>query len=251
MNELNRSLIVLVSGLVIVLMSVVIFLTWSANTEVIDAIFDVAEYLEDNNDDVGRLIVTLVAMIIAVAALLVIILELAPEDEVKELKVRQAGATTIVPAQALRDRLEEALLGVPEITAARVKVNTRDEGVTAELDVTITPEANIAHVTQEATRVVIDTVQEDLGLPVRGTPLVRVAFGGEKPAPVASSVSQAPQEPRYPANPEPPLEPGAPEHSQFQRPAAPPESPYSPAEGAGPAQPPPGEGEQPDDRPQP
>ena len=45
-----------------------------------------------------------------VFALLVIIIEFAPDDEPRELRVEQAGATTIIPADALRMRLEEALL---------------------------------------------------------------------------------------------------------------------------------------------
>lgn len=258
MYELNRSLIVLFCGVLIMLAAVVIFLTWSANTEVIDGLFDAVGYLEDHNDDPGRLIVTLGAMIIAVAALLVIILELAPEDEIRELKVRQAGATTIVPAQALRDRLEEALVALPDVTAARVKVNTRDEGIAASLDITVTPTANVAHVTQESARVVIDTIQEDLGLPLRGTPVVRVAFGGEKPAPVASSVSQPPQpaEPSPPPQtPEPPQadapqQPPEPQdYTQFQRPAERSQSPYAPPETQREEQSPPEGGDQ-EDRPQ-
>lgn len=224
MNETNRSIIVLFCGIVIMLMAVVIFLTWSANTDVVDRLFDAVEYLEDHNDDAGRLIVTLGALILAIGALLVIVLELAPEDEQKELKVQQAGATTIVPAQALRERLEEALVTLPDITAARARVRTREEGIAAALDVTVTPSANVAHVTQEATRVVVGTIQEDLGLPLKGTPVVRVAFGGPKEMPVASSVSQPPQQPPVDAP-----QPSQPEYTQFQRPA-PPSSPYTPAE---------------------
>lgn len=234
MNETNRSVIVLFCGVLIMLMAVAIFLTWSANTDVIDAVFDVAEYMEDHNDDPGRLIVTLAALIIGVGALLVIVLELAPEDEQKELRVQQAGATTIVPAQALRERLEEALVGLPEISQARVRVRTKDQGIVAALDVTVTPTANVAHVTQESTRVVIDTIQEDLGLPVSGTPIVRVAFGGPKPEPVASSLSQPPQQPPQEAQTgEPPVSP-PPDYTQFQRQPPPSMPPYTPAAGTPP-----------------
>ncbi|MFQ5472842.1 MAG: hypothetical protein ACE5FA_08165, partial [Dehalococcoidia bacterium] len=195
MNETNRSIIVLFAGLGIMLMAIVIFLTWSANTEVIDALFDTVEYLQDRNDDAGRLIVTLGALILAVLATLVIILELAPEDEEKELKVRQAGATTIVPAQALRDRLEEALTALPDVTAAKARVSSKDDGVAATLDVTITPTANIGNVTQESTRVVVDAIQQDLGLPVKGVPTVRVSIGGPKVQPAAPSATQPPPPP--------------------------------------------------------
>lgn len=255
MNETNRSLIVLFCGLVIMLMAVVIFLTWSANTDVIDALFDAVEYLEDNNDDPGRLIVTLVALILAVCALLVIILELAPEDEQKELKVQQAGATTIVPAQALRERLEEALLALPDITQARARVRTKDEGITASLDIVLTPTANVAHVTQEATRVVVDTIQEDLGLPVKGAPVVRVGFGGPKAEPVASSVHRPPEPtaPEPPSEAPPPVSPPS-DYSRFQRPNPPSAPPYTPASDPGQQEEPPAqperspEHEEPDER---
>lgn len=218
MNETNRSLIVLFCGILVMLAAVLIFLTWSANDDVINALYDTVDYFRDHNDDPGRLIVTLGALIVAVLALLVIILELAPEDEEKELKVQQAGATTIVPAAALRERLEEALVALPEITAARSRVKTKDQGIAVTLDVTVTPTANIAHVTQECGRVAVDTIQEDLGLPVKGTPVVRVSFGGAKPEPVASSMTQAQPEPEPPSQ-SPPTPPT--DYTRFQRPETP------------------------------
>jgi hypothetical protein len=180
MNETNRLIITLLAAAVIVLMAVLIFLAWAAPDDVIDSAGDFAEFLEDNNTNAGKLIVTLAALATAVLALLVIIVELAPEDEPKDLRVEQAGATTIVPADALRMRLEEALLSLPEVTAARSRVSSHSKGIAVALELTLTPEANVAHVTQEAARVVVDTVQTDLGLPVAGVPTVKVAFGGSK-----------------------------------------------------------------------
>jgi hypothetical protein len=185
MNETNRLIITLLAAAVIVLMAVVIFLAWAAPDDVVDSAADVAEFLDDNNTNAGKLIVTLAALATAVLALLVIIVELAPEDDPKDLRVEQAGATTIVPADALRMRLEEALLNLPEVTSARSRVTSHSRGIAASLDLTVTPEANVANVTQEAARVVVDTVQTDLGLPVAGMPTVKVAFGGSKARAVA------------------------------------------------------------------
>jgi hypothetical protein len=197
-NDANRILIILAAAVWIVLMAALIFVTWSASDRAIDGLRDAVQFLDDNNDNIGRLIVTLAALVTVVLALLLIIVDLAPEEDERELRVEQAGATTIVPAAALRQRLEEALAALPEVTAARARVNTRDRGITAALDVTVTPEANVAQVTQEATRVVVDTVQTDLGLPVSGVPTVRVAFGGPRPKPAASSMTQQPR-PEEPA----------------------------------------------------
>ena len=201
MNNTNRVIIVLVAAAWIVLMAVIVFLTWTSDADVVDRLGDFVEYLDAHRTDSGRLIVTLAALATAILALLVIIVEFAPEDEVKELRIEQAGATTIVPADALRMRLEEALAALPEVQAARSRVKTKEKGIFAELDLTLDPSANAANVTQEAIRVVVDTIQTDLGLPVAGVPVVRIAFGAPRPQAVPPSIAQRPSV--MPENPPP------------------------------------------------
>ena len=190
-NDGNRMLIVIVAAAMIVVMALLIFVTWSADTDAINSLGDLVEFLNDHNDNAGKLIITLAALIVVILSLLIVVVELAPEDEEKELRVKQEGATTIVPAAALRARIEEALVALPEVSAAKAKVNTRDNGIATSLDLTLTPGANIAEVTQESVRVVTGTVQSDLGLPLAGVPAVRVKFGGPKQPTAASSIAQA------------------------------------------------------------
>lgn len=225
MNETNRTAIVLAAAVWIILMAVVIFLTWSADDKVIDKLADFAEYLQANvqGDTAGRLIVTLGALAMVTLGLLVIVIELAPEDEERELRVEQAGSTTIVPAQALRMRLEEGLMALPDVTAAKARVFTREKGIASNLDITIAQGANIASVTQESSRIVVDTIQTELGLPVSGLPTVRIGFGGAKLQPVASSVVQSPV---------PAMEPAAMMGSAASEPAV-----MDPLEGTDPAEP--------------
>ena len=192
MNEANRTAIVLLAAAWIVLMVVVIFLAWAAPGDAIDALNDVVQELDQNNDTAGKLVVTLGALALAVFGILVIILELAPEDEERELKVQQAGSTTIVPAQALRQRVEEAIGALPEVTTVKARVWTQDNGIATNLDLGLVQRANVANVTQEASRLVVDIVQTELGLPVAGLPQVRIAFGGEKPHPVETAVVNEP-----------------------------------------------------------
>ncbi|HEY5639323.1 MAG TPA: hypothetical protein VIW01_04675 [Dehalococcoidia bacterium] len=223
MNELNRYLVVLLAATCVVAMAVVTFLTWAAPTESIDALADVVEFLDDNDGTAGKIVVTLGALALAVLSVLWIVIELAPEDEVKELRIEQAGATTIIPADALRLRLEESLLGLSGVTAARSKVWPRDKGVAVAIDLTVVQAANVGDVTQRAVRAVVDTLHEDLGLPVSGTPDVRIAFGGSRsgergaatiatPPPVAEQPHPEPEMPPPPAM-EPPAEPPAQEHA--------------------------------------
>jgi hypothetical protein len=203
MNETNRTAIVILAGIWIILMAVVIFLTWAADLESIGRLEDAVQFMDDHRDNGSKLILTLSALVLVVVSMLVIILELAPEEESRELKVEQAGSTMIVPADALRQRLEDALTGQPRITEAAVKVFSRDKGIATSLDLTVTPDSNVAAVVQEATRVVEDVLQTDLGLPAVGTPAVRIAFGGAKLEPVASSAFQPPAPPTTPEPPEP------------------------------------------------
>jgi hypothetical protein len=202
MNESNRTAIVLLAALWIVLMAVVIFAAWAADVETVERLDDFVRYLDDHRDNVSRLILTLAALVLIVLSLLVIIVQLTPEEQAREIRVEQAGATTIVPAEPLRLRLEEALTAMVQITAAKVSVFSKDKGIGMKLDLTVTPGTNIAAVTQEASRVVMETLQADLGLPVSAPPTVRIAFGPPKVEPVASSVTQPPA-----PQPPPPTEP--------------------------------------------
>jgi hypothetical protein len=186
-------------------MVVLIFLAWTAHGRTIDELRDFTDYLNNHNDTPGKLIITLAALLGAVVGLLVIVMEVAPEDEDRELRIEQAGATMIVPADALRGRLVEALTALPEVTAARARVSTRDKGIQAAVDIMVGRRSNIAAVTQEAGRVVIDTIQTDLGLPVAGAPTVRITFeDSDRPHPLATSAVLPPHaEPAVSA--EPPL----------------------------------------------
>ena len=229
MNETNRTAIVLLAAIWIALMAIVVFVTWAADTETVERLGDFVQYLDDHRDNASRLILTLGALVLVVLALLVIVVEIAPEEETREIKVEQAGATTIVPAEPLRLRLEEALTALPAITAAKAQVFSHDKGIGMNLDLTVTPSTNVAVVTQEASRVVVETLQADLGLPVSAPPTVRIAFGAEPVGePVASSVTQPPI-----PEPPPPLEPSPPPPPPGE-PATPPAEPPATPEAAGP-----------------
>ena len=215
MNETNRTAIVILAALWIVVMAVVIFAAWAADVETVERLQDFVAYLDDHRDNASRLILSLGALVLIVLSLLVIIVELAPEEEERVIKVEQAGATTIVPAEPLRLRLEETLTAMTQITAARARVFSQDKGIGMKLDLTVTADTNISAVTQEATRVVMETLQSDLGLPVSSPPVVRIAFG---PAPAAEPAPAGPQPPMVPPASPPPSASERP----FPWPAAPP-----------------------------
>jgi hypothetical protein len=181
MDTTNRLFIVMCAAAWIVAMGVIIFLTWAAPDRTIDRIGDFAEFLGNNNTDAGKLVITLAALAAAIVGLLIIVIEVAPDEDPKELRIEQAGATMVVPADALRMRLEEALLTeLPDVTAARSRVWTRDRGVAIELNLTVAPGSNVSSATSQAVNVAINAIQTDLGLPVSGVPKVKIGFGGSR-----------------------------------------------------------------------
>jgi hypothetical protein len=201
MDTTNRLFIVLCASAWIVAMAVIIFLTWAAPDRTIDRLGDFVEFLGNNDTDAGKLVVTLAAIAAGILGLLIIVVEVAPDEDPKELRIEQAGATMIVPADALRLRLEEALLNeIPDVTAARSRVWTRDRGVAIDLNLTVAPGGNVAHVTQNAVNVVVDAIQTDLGLPISSVPRVKIAFGGSRVVRPAATVPE----------PTPVVEPSAP-----------------------------------------
>ena len=186
MSEINRMAIVVLAALVIIVMAVVTFIAWAAPDETIDRLGDFVQYLTAHNDDASKLILTLGALTLVILAILVIVLELAPQAQAEELSVEQAGATTIVSAEGLRQRLEEVLLALPAVTAARVNVVTRNKGIAAALELTVQPQTNVGVASQEAMQAVTQTVQEEMGLPLAEAPRLRITFGA---APAAGEVA--------------------------------------------------------------
>jgi hypothetical protein len=112
-----------------------------------------------------------------VLAVLVIVIEMAPEEEPTELRLERAGATTVVAAAGLCQRLEEVLLMLPTVTDVKVSVAARKKGVAATLNLTLLPGTNVAQAGEDATRAVTRTLEEEMGLPVAGTPRLRIIFG--------------------------------------------------------------------------
>lgn len=221
MNEINRSALIGLAALVIILMGVVIFVAWAADTEAIGRLQDFVQFLDDHTDNASKLILSLGALVLIVLALLVIIAEVAPESEGGEIRIQREGATTIVPAQALQERLERAFLAQPYISAARAEVASRGQGILATVHLTVSADTNAAFATKEAARVVGETLADQLGLPVAGPPIVHLSYAplsAAGPPPAEGAAPEAAGEPPAQAAPEARPPAGGEERRQEQGP---------------------------------
>ncbi len=202
MDGVNRAAIITLAALVIIAAAVVSFVAWAAGDEAIERLQDFVQYLNEHNDNPGRLILTLGALTLVVLAVLVIVVELVPVQEAGHLRVEQAGATTIVAGPALRQRLEEVLLALPAVTGAKVDVGSRNKGLVAAVQLTVTPQTNVAEVSQEAMAALARTLQQEMGLPLAEAPRLRITFGAPKEGAAAPPVTREQEPEGSGANPE-------------------------------------------------
>ena len=160
MNDINRVGVVLLASTVVILATVVILLAWTEYSGSVNMLGDLANYLSAHSANPAKLIITLSALTIAVVAILVIVIELSPSQGEKELIVKQGDTTTAIPDGTIRPRLETALLTLPAVTKANVNLSPQQNGITATLELTVLPKANVAAVSQEAISALAKILQE-------------------------------------------------------------------------------------------
>ena len=150
MNLVNRIvLIVLCLALIGAALSVIV-LAWTAAGDSIDGLRDAVDWLGDHNDDLEKALLTLIAALVGLLALIVVLAELLPQAgadvKITDLQVGDAVLST----GAIGQRVEEAVGQVPHVVQAKATVRPKRRGVKVRLDLQVAPEANLATVTDEA-----------------------------------------------------------------------------------------------------
>jgi len=189
--EINRRIIVSLALLLLAGAAAATFLAWAANSETITRLEDFVQYLTDHNDGAGRLIVTLGALTLVILAALIIVVEVTPSSEPEGLHIKQQGGITIVPIQVLRDRLEEVLLDIPVVRAAKVRPEAHHSGVSLDVDLWVEAGSNLAEAGQAASRRLSDVLAEELGLPLVEPARVRVIPVESRPILTAERMAPA------------------------------------------------------------
>jgi hypothetical protein len=172
-------------------MALVILLTWSADTETIDRLGDLVSYLNDHTDNASKLILTLGVAALIVLSLTVIVAELVPAEPAGQVRLESVtGATAILPTEAIIQRLEQELCSLPQVQEAQAMVATRDRGLAVALNLTLAPDASVPSTTEEACRLVQETIEQQMGVALVGLPAVQIRFG-----PPAPTLAPAPPPP--------------------------------------------------------
>jgi len=195
-DALNRAAVVGLAFAWVILMALVILLTWGADSETIDRLGDLVSYLNDHTDNASKLILTLGAAALIVLSLTIIVAELVPaEPAAAQVRLESiTGATAILPAEAITQRLELELRSLPQVQEAQAMVASRDRGLAVALNLTLAPDANVSSATEEACRLAQETIEQKIGVALVGLPTVQIRFGPATTTPPPPPKADAPQE---------------------------------------------------------
>lgn len=176
MNTFNRTVVVLLCVLLVVAAVGLIALTWTIPNRSINWLADAVQWLDDNDGDLEKALLTSVSAFVGLVALIVLVLELLPRRgpavEVNDL----ASGTATLSAAAISQRIEEAVIRVPHVSEVRADVKTRRKGVQVMLDLQVDPDANLATVTDEACQTAQEVLTERLHVQLLRPPRARLHY---------------------------------------------------------------------------
>jgi len=208
MDLTNRVLIISGALLWIFLMFLIVILAWGAPDESIERLADLAGYLDDHNTDPAKTIVTLGGLILALVALLVIIIEVAPPES-GSLKVGKVGSGEArIGTDEIALRVEEELRQVPHLNQVQATVLARGQKAQVSLDLHVGADADLATTTEDACRRAARLIEEQMGVTLARPPQAQLHYrelrvarpqGEPSPAPAVESPAGAPPQWTRPA----------------------------------------------------
>lgn len=176
MNVFNRVLlIILLSGVAVLAIAVIVF-AWVSPETSTDALDEAVDWLQANQGDLEKTLISSGAGLVALLALTLLYLELVPHtgSEVRVMDLKGGSAT--LSTDAVAQRIEESIARVPYVSDAKVNVEGKRKGVAVSLDVNVDPQANLAQVTDEVCDVVRDVLANRVHVSLIEAPIVRLHY---------------------------------------------------------------------------
>ena len=177
MDIANRLALVLLALLVIFAVAVVVLFTWAAAPESVERLSDFVRFLDDHAQDNGsRVILTLGAVVVALLALVVVIVELTP-PQAERVPVRDVRAgDALLSTDAIAQRLRQEISAVPHVTQTKATVSARGKGVEVDLELHVDPETNLALTSEEACRAVENLLTNRLSVEMARPPRLNLRY---------------------------------------------------------------------------
>jgi hypothetical protein len=180
MNVFNRIVLVFLCLALMAGSIAVIALAWEAPNGSIEALQDAVTWLDDNNQDSEKSILTAIAGAIAFLAFVLLLLEVIPRssDQVRANDL-QMGAV-MLPTAAIGQRVEAAVRAGAEVSDVRAQVKGRRNGVLVRLDLYVHPDATLTEVTEQAYQATTEVLTERLHVSLLAPPVVRIHYRDTK-----------------------------------------------------------------------
>lgn len=176
MDLTNRILIVGAALLWIFVLLLIILLAWGSPDDSIRQLDDLAGYMDDHNTTGTKLIITFGGLIFVLAAVIVIIFEMAP-PQTGSLKLANVGAgEAYISTEEAARRLEEELRVLPQISKVEAKVLARGQKAEVNLDLHVTPEADLALTTEEVCRRARQLLEERMAVALTRPPQAQLHY---------------------------------------------------------------------------
>ena len=176
MITFNRVVLIFLCLALIVAAVAIIVLTWTIPNRTINWLADAVQWMDDNDGDLEKALLTTVSASVGLIAMIVLLIELIPRrgPGVKVSGLNRGNAT--LSTAAIGQRIEEAVCQVPNVSEVKANVISKKNGVLVSLDLQVDPEANLATVTDEACQVAEDVLENRVHVSLLKPPSARLHY---------------------------------------------------------------------------
>jgi hypothetical protein len=175
MNVFNRLFMVLLALVLIALAIAVVALAWSIPDDSIAWLRDATDWMARHNQDTEKALLSLIAGTIAFLALVLVLLELLPDNgDVKVTDLSVGGA--VLSTADITQRIEEAVRTVDHVVNVKASVKAKRKGVLVLLNLDVDPDANLAIVTDEACEAASDVLANKVHVALAAPPQARLHY---------------------------------------------------------------------------
>jgi hypothetical protein len=175
-GQVNRFAIALVAMVVLFAALLVVALAWLEPDGSIARLQQGVDFLDNHRDRDGRIILTLISVVVILLMLTVLIVQLAPTSSgrisVRNMKSGSANITTAEIASAI----DAGVATIAHVAACEASVTRRGKKVDVVLDLHVDPGADLAHTADEACRHAHVLVEQELGIELAAMPRARLHY---------------------------------------------------------------------------
>ncbi|HXF52009.1 MAG TPA: hypothetical protein VNM43_10040 [Dehalococcoidia bacterium] len=187
MNAVNRVAIVAGASLLVFTAFVVIVLAWGAPDASVARLQDFTQWLDEHQSTGAKLITTLGALVVALLAAAVIVLELSPSTTSTVRVASSERGVATISTEAIAERVQREVEQTPHVVASSVRVIGRRRAVEVELELDVDAYANLRETAMDACERARAVVQDVMGVALAAPPRAQLHYrelrvGGLAPA---------------------------------------------------------------------